>query len=442
MRLNGGTSTSTATAPPPPAADPPRRTTTSTGPPGRRAAVVLLVLSSAVLAAWLAVALRLPDTDAEGSDYSAFHVAALLVREGQAGQLYDQGAETRRHEQLVPPGYHVDLPYISPPATVLLVLPLTGLALPTAFRVAGIAEFLLLAGAVAVAVRAAPRSPSGRPDRIERLAIGAMATAGVGTLVLVLMGQWDGLLALGVALAYACLRRRQPLAAGLALGLTLAPTKPHLALGLLAFLVGLRAGRALGGIALAGVATLLADLAVAGPSGVTGWLGALRLSSGHSPLASLLGTTGFAGSWLGDTTAAHAVGLALAVPAVAGCAVLGHALRRGRVDLEVAMGGAVALGLLAAPHLLMHDLAVLAPAAAWTMVAATARSERSGRRAVAGWLALNVVCLLDLGAASVGPPGRVTPVALAVAGVLAVRLALRSPQSGRGSGVGGVVLQS
>jgi hypothetical protein len=425
-----------------------------------------LALAMGFLAAYLGIWAQLSRADQTGSDYSTFHVAALTWRNGHGGQLYDQVAETRLHETLVPAGYHVDLPFISPPTTALLTAPLTALDLGAAFRVASLVQCALAAAAVAVALRAAPR-PRGQ-SRAQTLATGAIALAGVGTLVTLLMGQWDGFCAFGLALAYAAWRCDRPGIAGLALALTIAPTKPHIALGLVAFLLATRHARAIAGAAAGAATTVLAGLLVAGPHGWMGWLGSLSLSSSHSPLPSLLGFTGLFGSWLGDTTTARTLATLATVAAVAGCAVLGERYRRDRSALEPALAGAAALSLVAAPHLLMHDLVLLAPAAAWTLQWAACRSVPVHRRAVVAWLVLNLAAVLDLGNSASAPPGRLVPVALAVLGVVALRVRERSPDavsaptgrpvgaaglpgqpriegppySGRGSGVGGLVDQS
>ena len=438
--------------------------------PGRRRAGVRtlagLTLALGLLAAYLGIWAQLSRADQTGSDYSTFHVAALTWRNGHGGQLYDQGAEIRLHETLVPAGYHVDLPFISPPTTALLTAPLTPLDLGAAFRVASLVQVALAAAAVAIAFRAAPR-PSGQSPA-QALATGAIALAGVGTLVTLLMGQWDGLCALGLAVAYAAWRRDRPGVAGIALALAVAPTKPHIGLGLAVFLLATRHPRAIAGAVVGVAATVLAGLLVAGPQGWMGWMGSLSLSSSHSPLPSLLGFTGLFGSWLGDTTSARTLATLATVAAVAGCAVLGDRYRRDRSALEPALAGAAALSLVAAPHLLMHDLVLLAPVAAWTLQWAACRSSRLHTRAVVAWLVLNLAALLDLGNSASAPPGRLVPIALAVLGMVALRMTERPPEavfaptgdpvgaaglhgqarpvgpaySGKGSGVGGLVDQS
>lgn len=384
-----------------------------------------------LLTVYAIIWLRLGHEDLAGGDFSASYVAAQTWRAGDGAQLYNQAAEASRHQPLLP-GYHVDLPFITPPTTALLAAPLTPLGADTAARVAGLLEALALAAAVAIALRVAPRAGAAGG---ARAAAGLAALAAPATGVLLWQAQWDGICALGLALGYAALRRGRPELAGLAVAVGFLPVKPHLAIGIGAFLLAAGGWRALAGLAAGGALSLTAGLAVDGPAGWRDWIGALGLSSAHSPLASLLGYTGLAGSWLGDTAVARALGFAAAAVAVAACLVLGRAVRRRPELLEPCLAGAVALSLAAAPHLLSHDLAVLAPAVAWTLVWALPHRPTLQRCAAVCTITC-VAAFLDLGNASSAPPGRLVPLALTAAGAFALAY------SGRSSGVGGVVDQS
>ena len=158
-------------------------------------------------------------------------------------------------------------------------------------------ELALLALAVWVAIRAGPW-PS-RLGRAPRAATMLMAIAAGGTYAFLLLGQIDGIAALGLAASYAAWRKDRPAAAGFCLALAFAATKPHLAIGLGVWLVARRDWRALGGAA-AGCAVVAAvSLALVGPGGLAGFVSALGFAVGNTPGASTLGIPGLVASWLG-----------------------------------------------------------------------------------------------------------------------------------------------
>ena len=301
--------------PPPGGVEPP--------PTARRAASVRLVVAAVALAALIVYAvlwLQVTPGRERGTDFSASYVAALLVREGHGGQLYDQAVEAARHAAILLPGYRVNLPFITPPTTALLALPFSFLDPGSAFRLFSLVQLLLLVAAVTVAGRAAPWPGTGGREWVVAAAAGA---AGTATLPLLLLGQWDGLCALGLALAYAAWRRDRPFAAGVWLALGFGIAKPHLAIGLLAFAIGRRDRRALLGIAAGAVALIAVSMAAVGPSATLGFLGASTFALGNTPAASTLGLLGLAASWLGSGPAAGAVAIAGGVLGVAACGVLG-----------------------------------------------------------------------------------------------------------------------
>ena len=385
----------------------------------RRGVLLGLAVSAAMLLAYLLLWSGLSHVDQVGSDYSASHVAAQSWRAGQGDRLYDAAYQRQRHEALVPSGYHVDLPFITPPTTAVLTAPFTVLDLATAWRLFSALELVLVLAAAALAARAAP-APGIAGGRLVAAAAGA---AGAGSAILLFQGQWDGVCALGLAAAYAAWRRGNPGLAGAALGLAFGATKPHLALGLAAFLAGRRDRRAAAG-ALAGLVPVIALGLLPGVHAWPDWVASLRVSSGHSPLHTLLGYTGLFGTWLGDVPAVEVLAGAASLLALAAAAVLG-ARSRGEGMVEPALAGATALSLVAAPHLLLHDLAVLAPAAAWTLC--WAMSRRSAAPAATLWIVLNLAALLD--GLMPDPPGRLVPWALTATG--AVALLATSPRRAR-----------
>jgi hypothetical protein len=335
------------------------------------------------------------------------------------------------HRGLGAPDYGVDIPYANPPIAAVVAIPFTLLDIDTAYRVWGLVQLLLLVTAIAIAARAAPWPRSVPP--LARAAFGLIALAGTGTAMLVIEGQWDGVPALGLALAYALWRRERPGLAGFALVAGFATTKPHLALALSAFVIARGERRALVGGALAVAASFAVPLLVVGPPGTAGFVSALRLSSDVAPVRSMLGLSGLLTSDLGTgplIAVLAAVGGALAVIAAA---ALGRVSRRDPSRLEAALAGAIVLSLLSTPHLLAQDLAVLAPVLVWCIgrVALTGagRSSQSWREAglVALWAVMGEAAVLDLHNYTGGDLGRLVPWTLLAASGLAILTCCRPP---------------
>ena len=389
--------------------------------------LTLALLALTGIAVYTVLWLKVPDALQRGTDFSASYVAALLLREGHAALLYDQGVEAARHASILLPGYHVNLPFITPPATALLTLPLTWLGPDGAYRVFSALQLLLLAGAVGVAARAAPWPGA---TRTPRLVTALMGVAGTATLALLLLGQWDGVCALGLALAYAAWRRDRSVAAGIWIALGFGIAKPHLALGLLAYAIGRRDWRAVGGMAAGATVLAAASVAGVGPAATAGFVGANLFALGHTPAASTLGLLGLASSWLGTGPLPAGIALGGGILCLLGAGALGEHSRAGRARLETTLAAAAALSLVLSPHLLAYDLVILAPAMVWVGGRAAALDTGQpwpGRHAaavIAGWLALAVLVVIDAGASAPAPPGRLVPW-----GLLAASAALAAPGS-------------
>jgi len=417
----------------------------------RRAVAVAAAVSTVLLAYYAISWAQVTPVRERGTDFSASYVAALLLRSGDGAELYDQQAEHARHLALVPAGTVIDLPFITPPTTALLALPLTVLDPGTAFRVWSVIELVLLALAVWVAIRAGPwPSPVSRAPRAATV---LMALAAGGTYAFLLLGQIDGIAALGLAVAYAAWRKDRPALAGFWLALAFAATKPHLAIGLGIWLIARRDWRALAGAAGGCAVVAVVSLALVGPAGLGGFASALGFAVGNTPGASTLGIPGLAASWLGGGTLAVVIGEVGALVALAGCGVLGARSRGNRGALEASLAGAAALSLVASPHLLPHDLVILAPVFAWCAARAAASEPSTWPglvtiRVIAAWALLGVLTLVDTGNAAPAPPGRLVPLGLLGIGVATLmiptsRTCAGSParavlaQSGGGRGAGG-----
>ena len=421
--------------------------------PARRLRVLIAASALAVVAGYLVVWAGVGDRSIGRSDFTNTYVGATLLRQGQGAHLYDAALQAPLHARLIAPDTEGNLPFVAPPAAAVAALPFTLVGLDAAYRIFSLAQLACLILAVLIAVRAAPwpaRLPTG-----WGAAAGLLGLAGVGSLSLLLLGQWDGVAALGLAGAYAAWRRGRAATGGALLAASALLAKPHLALGLAALLIARRDARMLAGAA-AGAAGLLAAAVLAvGPGGGLDYLAhAAGTADSVTPPGGQLGARGLAVSWLGDSAIAEGLGLVGSALAVLACAGFGQAWRRRPDRLEAALAGGVALSLLASPHLLGHDLVLLAPVVVWCLAAAARGDTGPGRPAPASgrvlllWLGLNAAAAADLGDARIGPPGRLVPLALAAAGVgawLALRPGLGRTSlaySGRGRGAGGVADQS
>jgi hypothetical protein len=416
-----------------------------------RWALLATAVGGVLLLAYLVAWQGLSRFDVGRSDFTAIYMGGTLLREGHGAQLYDERVQAPVHATLIAAGDHEgNLPYVNPPGAALAVLPVTLLDLPTAYRVWSLLQLVLIGLGVAAAVRAAPW-PRSTP-RSTRLAAWAVSTAGAGAVSTLLLGQWDGVLTLAVGMAYASWRRDRPATAAVWLTAVAVVAKPHLFLGVAAFLLMRRERRALVAAGATAGALALVSLALVGPHGMADFARISLTGADRWPLAGLLGFAGLFGSWMGQVALAHALAALGSVAAVVGCGVLG-ARSRDPGKFETALAGTLALSLVASPHLLHHDLALLAPAAAWMLGRAASRDRGvtawpgvATRRVLMLWVALNCAAALDFGNGSSAPPGRVVPLVLAALGIAALRVVpapRRAPlYSGRGSGVGGVVDQS
>ena len=275
------------------------------------------------------------------SDWPAFATGARMILH-DPGRLYDLNAQKPYQDAvtggrlLVTLGIHGILPFLAPAWVALLAVPFDALGTDLGGRAWIVFGLLCLGAGLVLAVR--PRRP----------AAALPAFASVPTALMLLNAQLDGLVAMGVGAALALWSR--PYLAGLALGLTL--MKPQLVLPIGVALLVTRRWKVLAGWAAAGV-VLTAAPAVLNPRWVLEW-------------ASAAGTTVQAGAREVDLAhfavllpvALRTYGAALLVAAgVAGTLAL--AARR-RDDFNAAAAIVIAGGVLAAPHALPTDFALIA----------------------------------------------------------------------------------
>jgi hypothetical protein len=387
-------------------------------------AALLVAVSALALSLHLSLWAGLSSQQVRNSDYTVDYIAAHTWLSGDGAHLYDRGVQLAGHVALHTSPGAAGLGYVYPPLAAVVASPFSLLGFEASYRAFGVFQLLLILAAVVIALRAAPW-PRSTP-RLMKAAIGLLALAGTGTGVTLYLGQWDGVGTLGLALAYAAWRRQRPGWAAVAIVVAFGLTKPHLAFGLMAFLIARGERRALGGAVAAAVGMIAASLLLVGVHGTAAFISAPGISTDVSPFPTMLGLSGLVYSNLHPSLLAEALVVLGAAVGVAMAAALGRVARRDPARLEVALAGAVALSLLSTPHLLVQDLVVLAPALVWCAArAAQALSQaRPPSRRELGlvtlWLALSGAAAVDIGNGSVGFPGRLVPwVLLAIAGIAA-----------------------
>jgi hypothetical protein len=402
-------------------------------------AAAFIAVASIVLAHYVQVWAVVPNSLAPTSDYAGTYVASTLIRSGHAAQIYDAATEREALVQTGAPTSHDDIPFENPPAAAVIALPFSLLGAGAAWRAWSLLQLALMGLSLLLVSRAAPW-PASLP-RLPKLAIVLVALAGFGTGLLFLEGQWDGVSVLGLALAYTFWRRDRPGAAGFALGFTAAIAKPQLVIGIAAYMIGRRDWRAVFGALLGATVSLGIGILGAGPRSLGSFLTAIATPS-NSPTAQMQGTSGLFGSLLGHAPGVFLLAVAAGIAAAALAGWLGTVARRPRELFEPSLCAAVALSLFASPHLLGHDLTLLAPI---LVVGLAWLAGRPGEHPWPGpatvtvvglWVLLSFASLGDLSQNTVGFPGRATPwVLLLMAAawcVLVVRAARPKPATGTG----------
>ena len=168
----------------------------------RGSAVLPAAIAAAVLLAYVVLWLGAGAAQIGRSDFTSTYVGATLLREGQGGSMYDETLQAPLHAALIAPDREGNLPFVNAPLAAAVALPVSLLSLQAAYRLWSLLQLALLVGAVVVAIRAAPGRRSLPPLTLVAVGLGALAC--LGTLATLLLGQWDGLSALGLAVAYAC----------------------------------------------------------------------------------------------------------------------------------------------------------------------------------------------------------------------------------------------
>jgi Glycosyltransferase family 87 len=372
-----------------------------------------MAIAVALLLAYVLIWARLPTADIDRSDFTSSYVAGLLLRHPGGAAVYDAATQTAVRDRLIAPVRNGAVPFVDAPPAAVLVAPVTWLGLVPAYRLWTALSLALLVLAVVVAVRSAPW-PETTP-KIWRVAMGLAAMASMGTWTLLLQGQWTSLTALGLALAYRDWRHGHEARGAVILVLAAGIAKPHLALGLGAFLLGWGHRRAIlgavGGIAGIAVASLLA----VGTAGVLAFAGLATAQGGAWDLRRMLSFIAIPGSLAGNGTISEAIGLAGTAAACIVAWRLGALARRHPDRFDRALIAAAILSLLGAPHAYAQDLVMLAPVLIWAVAIAAGR----GMAVVSLWALITVAAFVDFIDGGTFPPGQLAPWALIVAAMAA-----------------------
>ncbi len=411
------------------------------------AAVVLLGLG-ALWTRWLVTEVAGAPAQQGHHDFFAFYAAGSLIRDHLPESLYSAATLTgiERHIVDAPVGAAGYMPFLNPPASAVLVAPLSLLSEPAA-------RVLWLALAVVLGVACVLIATAGLRPWLRALATALVLTSYPAFQAFV-EGQWSFLLLLGCLCALVAARRGHSALAGIAVAALW--LKPPLLLMALFWLVLTRRWR----IAASAVATVLVVTAIALPwtgigsnANYLSFLGGVTAS--HATGAGAAGATPWEGGLLGmegllglaATVAGqqHAV-LVDVLTLAASLALAGFFFSTtrdrwstGRLTARDGMA-AVCLALVLDPHLYAQDCVLI------VVVLALALRES---RTVAVQAALIVACtaVLDLSALDtlwtsgmpLFPPHLLTLVL--IAGVVFLTRRQRAPAAARSRTLAGAALQ-
>jgi hypothetical protein len=380
-----------------------------------RQARLVVAIAAALLLAYVLIWARLPSADIARSDFTSSYVAGLLLRHPGGAAVYDAATQTAVRDQLIAPVHNGAVPFVDAPPAAVLVAPVTWLGLDAAYRLWTALSLALLVIAVVVAVRSAPW-PAATP-RIWRVAAAAAALASMGTWTLLLQGQWASLTALGLALAYRDWRHGHEVRGAVILVLAAGVAKPHLALGLAAFLLGWGRRRVILGAVAEATGLVVASLAAVGAAGVVAFAGLAAAQGGAWDLRKMLSFIAIPGSVAGNGTTSEVIGLAGTALAIAVAWRLGALARRRPDRFDRALIAAAVLSLLGAPHAYAQDLVMLAPVLVWAIAIAAER----GIAVVGMWALITAAALVDFVDGATFPPGQLAAwVLIAVAAAACV----------------------
>jgi glycosyl transferase family 87 len=401
-----------------------------------RSARTIIAVGIALLAAYFVTWLQLGPVAIGRSDFTAFYAGSTLIREGHGAAAYDAAVQGALRNQLIAPDRAGAVPFDDAPTAAAIVVPFTLLSLDVAYRVWTLLLLAALLAAVVIAVRAAPW-PAGTSDTWKAAAAVA-ALAGTGTWMMFVQGQWSAFTALGLALAYRDWRAGHQLRGGFLLVVAAGIAKPHLAIGLAAFVIGWRQRRVIAGALWGALALAVTSLLIVGPAGVGAWINGTVSQATRWDLRSMVSFIGIPGSLLGNGISAHVTAAIASLVACAAAWWLGSLARKDSSRLAATLAGAAVLSLVAAPHAYAQDLVMLAPALVW-MAAWTSHDERAAARftplrvvaVFAVWSLISAFVFVDFLDGVAFPPGQLTAWALVIAASGACAMVWRRSDASR-----------
>lgn len=324
------------------------------------------------------------DVSPKRTDFVPYFSASELITEGHGGSIYSFTPLGHAEAQLVKPLKVRDgvMPYLYPPQLAVLMAPLAWLPYQTAFLLWLLVNLALLAAALIALSRYLSVS------RSSALLLGLLTASSLPILVALAQGQVSLLLLAAAASGLYAVHRERDLLGGIMLSVL--AVKPTYLLPVLLVLVIRGRWRALG----SSVIVLITGAALAtillGPRTLPDYARTLVAATDWQARIG-----GFDPQWnqsLAGLTSGLTSGAvsSLGLSAIAGVSlfVVAWAARRSQtIDAPLALG--ILAGLLASPHVLIHDLSLLAvPAAVFWRNSPLSLNQRSGL------LALSYVTIL------------------------------------------------
>ncbi|MFZ0806926.1 MAG: glycosyltransferase family 87 protein [Candidatus Sulfotelmatobacter sp.] len=304
-------------------------------------------------------------------DFIQFYVAARLITQGRASQLFDHQVtfdELRRivfQTSILPPS-HVRLPPVYGPQVGLLFVPFTRLAFLTAAPIWSTLSLLAYFACIYVVWK----SSANLREHPRIVALAAVAFPPIFHTFI--RGQITVLLLACFTTAWLAFRADRPLLAGLALGLLVCKPQFLVAIPVILLLAG--AWRALAGTILSAAAQLGLALMIFGSAIMRAYFSTLWHMSSYmeavEPGRAAIQMHSLRSFWLlliPEPTIAKIIYVASSIAVV----ILAAAIWKSSSDMAVRFSALTLAAVLVNPHLFVYDLLVLAPVllllADWTL---------------------------------------------------------------------------